>query len=550
MSTLEVWLRDSLRSGLPGAADVVARDSGLFVAGGLFLEPAVPPAFVSSVSVRWSSVPVSKLCCSGGRGVVVSGCGKRRAKGGGFLSVSLSVKEEGGFASESAGLLEQNGEKGNPSEEETLEGVAQTGEKEKFAVHGAGASAMNTTKHLWAGAVAAMVSRNHVRKRSRVFYGSQHFDVLVNPLTMKSDSVFNAWLRVPDWLYWTELVRNQGLTRCTHLLLPPLRISDHVGGRESSFSCWIPVWTFPAAAPSSPGSFWNWDEAVMEEMITKTFVAPLERLKLEYIVRGEQKNLFELIKAIATSQGLKGFWKGNFVNILRTAPFKAVNFYAYDTYRKQLLKMSGNEETTNFERFVAGAAAGITATILCIPMDTIRTKMVAPGGEALGGVIGVFSHMVQTEGFFSLYKGLVPSIISMAPSGAVFYGVYDILKSAYLHSPEGRRRRMFLMKKHGDGELNALDKLELGPMRTLLYGAISGCCAEAATYPFEVVRRHLQMQVQATRLSAFATCCKIVEQGGVPALYAGLIPSLLQVLPSAAISYFVYEFMKIVLKVE
>ncbi|KAG1334578.1 putative mitochondrial adenine nucleotide transporter BTL3 [Cocos nucifera] len=284
-------------------------------------------------------------------------------------------------------------------------------------------------------------------------------------------------------------------------------------------------------------------------MVSRTFVAPLERLKLEYIVRGEQMNLFALIHKIATTQGLKGFWKGNFVNILRTAPFKAVNFYAYDTYRKQLLRMSGNEETTNFERFLAGAAAGITATVLCLPMDTIRTKMVAPGGEALGGVIGVFCHMVQTEGFFSLYKGLVPSLISMAPSGAVFYGVYDILKSAYLHSPKGQMR-ISLMKQHEGEDVNALDRLELGPMRTLLYGAIAGACAEAATYPFEVVRRQLQMQVQATKLNAFATAVKIVEQGGIPALYAGLIPSLLQVLPSASISYFVYEFMKIVLKVE
>lgn len=109
----------------------------------------------------------------------------------------------------------------------------------------------------------------------------------------------------------------------------------------------------------------------MDISFIRTFVAPLERLKLEYIVRGEQKNLFDLVKTIAVSQGLRGFWKGNLVNILRTAPFKAVNFYAYDTYRKQLLKFSGNEETTNFERFIAGAAAGITATVLCLPLDTV-----------------------------------------------------------------------------------------------------------------------------------------------------------------------------------
>ena len=103
----------------------------------------------------------------------------------------------------------------------------------------------------------------------------------------------------------------------------------------------------------------------------RTFVAPLERLKLEYIVRGEQRHLFELVKTIAANQGLRGFWKGNLVNILRTAPFKAINFYAYDTYRKQLLRFSGNKETTNFERFIAGAAAGITAATLCLPLDTV-----------------------------------------------------------------------------------------------------------------------------------------------------------------------------------
>lgn len=103
----------------------------------------------------------------------------------------------------------------------------------------------------------------------------------------------------------------------------------------------------------------------------RTFVAPLERLKLEYMVCGEQKHLIRLIQSIAASQGIKGFWKGNFVNILRTAPFKAINFYAYDKYRSELLKLTGNEETTNYERFIAGAAAGITATILCIPMDTV-----------------------------------------------------------------------------------------------------------------------------------------------------------------------------------
>ncbi|KAK6130661.1 hypothetical protein DH2020_035636 [Rehmannia glutinosa] len=385
-------------------------ENSIFYSGGLFLDTStIPSSIISAISdeVRFSSFPVYS-----------------KRKGSGFLCLSLSIKGKDGVINNSAECVVGSG--GNET--------AKAGKRVKVRLRGRGA--VNTTKHLWAGAVAAMVSR--------------------------------------------------------------------------------------------------------------TCVAPLERLKLEYIVRGEKGNLYEVINRIATTQGLRGFWKGNFVNILRTAPFKAINFCAYDTYRKQLLKLSGNEETTNSERLIAGAAAGMTATVLCLPLDTIRTRLVAPGGEALGGVIGAFRHVVQNEGVFSLYKGLVPSILSMAPSGAVFYGVYDTLKSAYLHSPEGRKR----IQKQQDQELNAFEQLELGPMRTLLHGAIAGACAEVATYPFEVVRRQLQLQGRATKMSALATCVKIVERGGVPALYAGLIPSLLQVLPSASISFFVYEFMKIVLKVE
>lgn len=429
------------RAGLAKATDKNPNSSRTVFIGGIFLDNTISSSILDTIFSKTTDSDDSHF----------SVCYQKRkplfkfpaVKGGGFLCLGLSIKSKNGLIENSNQFLWFNGVERSCEEEALVEpngggDVEEEGAKQKVQLRGGSRGAVNTTKHLWAGAVAAMVSR--------------------------------------------------------------------------------------------------------------TFVAPLERLKLEYMLRGEEKKLFELIKTIAATQGLRGFWKGNLVNILRTAPFKAVNFYAYDTYRKQLLKLRGDDETTNFERLIAGAAAGITATVLCIPLDTIRTKLVAPGGEALGGVIGAFCHVVQTEGFFSLYKGLVPSILSIAPSAAVFYGVYDILKSAYLHSAEGRKR-IQNMKRQGQ-ELNALDQLELGPIRTLLHGAISGACAEAATYPFEVVRRQLQLQGRYNKVGALTTSIKIVEHGGVPALYAGLVPSLLQVLPSAAISYFVYEFMKVILKVE
>ena len=68
-----------------------------------------------------------------------------------------------------------------------------------------------------------------------------------------------------------------------------------------------------------------------------------------------------------------------------------------------------------------------------------------------------------------------------------------MLKSVYLHSPEGRK---IIQNMNQIGrELNALDQLELGSVKTLLYGAIAGTCDEVFTYPFEVVRKQLQLQV-------------------------------------------------------
>lgn len=284
-------------------------------------------------------------------------------------------------------------------------------------------------------------------------------------------------------------------------------------------------------------------------MVSRTIVAPLERLKLEYLVRGATGNVVATLRRIFFTEGVRGFWKGNGVNILRTAPFKSVNFFAYDTFRRQLLRWGDRTEVTNIERLAAGAAAGVTATILCFPLDTIRTLVVAPGGEALGGMRGCFKHLVRTEGIGGLYKGLPAAVVSMAPSGAVFYGVYDILKSAYLSSSEGKEMLEARRKRAEERPNETSTQLELGTFRTLLFGAIAGACSETVTYPLEVVRRAQQMQFAANKLGMIATFQVLVKKGGVGALYAGILPSTLQVLPSAALSYFVYETVKIAFKI-
>ncbi|CAL9180772.1 unnamed protein product [Musa hybrid cultivar] len=271
-------------------------------------------------------------------------------------------------------------------------------------------------------------------------------------------------------------------------------------------------------------------------VISRTCVAPLERIKLECIVQGSKRPWVKIVQCIWTAEGLRGFWKGNALNLLRMVPFKSINFICYDMYLDWLLNSPGKKEITYHDRLVGGGISGLLATVICIPLDTIRTRLVAPGGDALGGVAGCVSHMVQNEGFLSLYKGLAAALISMGPASAVFYTVYDILKSSHLSETKKKRT-------------NVVERTELGPAWTLAYGAIAGACSETVTYPLEVIRRQLQLQ-QSTNLGLASAFIDLVKRGGAESLFAGLVPSTLQVvLPSAALSYFFYEMMKSILKI-
>jgi hypothetical protein len=152
MPWLEMWLPPAAGEGVGSVAAGLFLDAGDAAAHGALL--AAMPG------------------CSASFG---AGARSRRRRGSppGFLSLTMSVKGSRGFAPGSVGLLAGAEEKGGAEEAEALvagkkaveEVAAAEGdvlvlqEKEEEKDVRAGAGAMNMTKHLWAGAVAAMVSR-------------------------------------------------------------------------------------------------------------------------------------------------------------------------------------------------------------------------------------------------------------------------------------------------------------------------------------------------------------------------------------------------------
>jgi solute carrier family 25 phosphate transporter 23/24/25/41 len=83
-------------------------------------------------------------------------------------------------------------------------------------------------------------------------------------------------------------------------------------------------------------------------------------------------NTIQSIRHMWHREGFYGFMKGNGVNVVRIAPFSALEFYFYELY-KSLLMTSDKE--SNLIKLLCGGLTGMTASTLTYPLDLIRTHL-------------------------------------------------------------------------------------------------------------------------------------------------------------------------------
>ena len=75
-------------------------------------------------------------------------------------------------------------------------------------------------------------------------------------------------------------------------------------------------------------------------------------------------------------EGIVAFWKGNGTNLIRVFPYAAAQLSSNDFYKRLLAGEGGN--LTVVQRLTAGACAGMTATALTHPLDTVRLRLALP----------------------------------------------------------------------------------------------------------------------------------------------------------------------------
>ncbi|XP_029103241.1 graves disease carrier protein-like isoform X1 [Scleropages formosus] len=279
----------------------------------------------------------------------------------------------------------------------------------------------------------------------------------------------------------------------------------------------------------------------------KTSIAPLDRVKILLQAQNPHYKHLGVLAALRTVPRKEGFfslYKGNGAMMVRIFPYGAIQFTAFENYKKLLSQQLGISE--HIHRLMAGSMAGITAVICTYPLDVVRVRLAfqVKGEHRYTGIFNAFQTIYKKEGGVSgFYRGLVPTIMGMAPYAGFSFFTYGTLKSlALAHAPG------VLGRPSSDNP----EVLVLKTHVSLLCGGMAGAIAQTISYPLDVARRRMQLGTVLPDsehcLTLTRTLKYVYSKYGVKkGLYRGLSLNYIRCVPSQAVAFTTYEFMKQVL---
>lgn len=309
--------------------------------------------------------------------------------------------------------------------------------------------------------------------------------------------------------------------------------------------------------------------------VAKTSVAPLERCKILYQTgRLHHTGMIPTMRSIVRVEGVKGLFKGNGASVLRIIPYSAIHFGLYEHFRRSFVGVAyGNEVPRKISTVIdllAGSCSGATAVMLTYPLDIVRTRLayiseagsIPVEGDAKTSmrhaclskasrphetIRTVLHDTLQREGVRGLYRGIGPSIYGILPYAGLKFFVYQDLKQMYHNETR---------KNIDTRGIYTGNELRLPVLVMLCFGGIAGLIAQTATYPIDVVRRRMQVEglkvlenhgstgMDILPRSTPRALLQIAQKEGWASLFSGLSINYMKVVPSTAIGFTLYDFLK------
>jgi len=259
--------------------------------------------------------------------------------------------------------------------------------------------------------------------------------------------------------------------------------------------------------------------------VSKTVVAPIERVKLLLQVQDANKNIApenryngigDCFKRVVAEQGFGSLYRGNLANVVRYFPTQAINFACKDFYKVYLCPYNPKTQPGMFfiGNCASGGAAGATSLCFVYPLDFARTRLAADVGSGgtreFTGLIDCLKKSAQKGGISGLYNGFGISVVGIIMYRASYFGAFDTGKIVLFND----------FKK-----ANILYQWGFAQVVTVGAGV--------ASYPLDTVRRRLMMNAGkkgADSMYDGTMDCfkKILKNEGPGAFFKGCLSNILR----------------------
>lgn len=239
---------------------------------------------------------------------------------------------------------------------------------------------------------------------------------------------------------------------------------------------------------------------------------PLDVIKTRRQVHLVEKSvgLLSSLYLLARKEGRTGWYAG-------LGPSLIGSSIAWSTYLAmyQVTKGIWNEEASIRSDLLRAYVSGAFVSLLTNPIWMVKTRHQI--GQARNESLWkTLKRTKQNEGMFSWWKGSFPGLL-MATHGALQMSTYEALK---------RLRHDFVL----DEDVSAWE--------ASIMASASKILASTLTYPLQVIRTQMQKE---GGLDVRDTVRFTWKKHGTSGFYAGWLPHVARVVPSAAITFAVYE---------
>jgi len=227
---------------------------------------------------------------------------------------------------------------------------------------------------------------------------------------------------------------------------------------------------------------------------------------------------------IFRNEGPTALWKGVSPALARQATYGSLRYGAYEPI-KGFLGVDAEGNSPLWKKIAAGAITGVFSGSITNPVDLVKVRLQANTSKNPPGMLQTFKHVCQTDGFWGLYRGVVPASSRTCVGAMSELACYDEIKEGVLRSNVFHGATGSSMEVHVASALGA--------------GLFSCFCMN----PFDVARSRLMNSSagEGKYRGMFDCLTSTVRTEGTLALWKGFFPSYARVGPRVVIIFVVLE---------